>query len=120
MTYNPGQIFEEVEQGAQRLEKAADAYYEAVREYEEAENDFERELTKQIIAIVHESKQAGEKRPPAEDIRKAMALERIPQEVYTRYLTAKANREALKVRYDALKAAVSARQSLLKALGGLG
>ena len=47
-----------------------------------------------------------------------MAHDAIDPEVYAEYLEAKAHNAALSVRYRALAASVSARQSLLKAASG--
>lgn len=115
MTFDPGALMNAVDEGANRLERASEAYHDAVLRYERSEAAYERAFQKQLIVIHHRAKEAKE-RPPAEDLRRALAHEAIDGEVYGEYLEAKAQREALAVRYRALAAAVSARQSLLKAL----
>lgn len=92
--------------------------HEAIERYEVAEAAYEKAVQTQLIAIYHKAKEAGE-RLPAEDIRRALAHQEISNEIYAEFLTTKATKEALQTRYRALSAAVSARQSLLKALGGV-
>lgn len=109
-----------VEDGADRLEKAASAYHDAVKRHEEAEEAYEREMAKARIQADHASlNDENIKRLPSKERRQDMALAAVQREqpdVYTAYFAARAQREALAVRYRALAAAVSARQSLLKAL----
>jgi hypothetical protein len=119
LTFDPGQLMAAVDDGATRLEKAAGAYHDAVLEHERAEALYERDFQKKLLVVYHRAKDSGE-RMPAEDIRRAMAHELVDAEVYADFLEAKAKREALAVRYRALAASVSARQSLLKSLSGVG
>jgi hypothetical protein len=53
---------------------------------------------------------------PAEDLRRAMAHQRIDRKLYGEHLTAQARVEGGKAYLRALTAAVSARQSVLSAL----
>jgi hypothetical protein len=114
-----GVVMAEVEEGAGRLEKAADVMDAATRRYEQAENAYSRAVEVELVRIHHEAKQAGE-RPPAEDLRRALAHAAIEDGIYEEYLAAKAELAARTSRYRALSASVSARQSLLKALSGVG
>jgi hypothetical protein len=107
----------DVEVGAARLEKAADAYSAVVRVYEEAESDYEMAMAAERVRIYEQAKKDGE-RVPAEDLRESLALHAIPENIRLDYSTARANKESAAVRFRALAAAVSARQSLLKALSG--
>src|SRR5690554_5448114 len=104
-----------VDNGAKALEDEAGAYHASVLRYERAEAQYNKALHTQVIKIVHKYKQAGDKLP-AEDVRRALAHESIDPEVYAEYLEAKAQKEATAVRYRALEKALSARQSLLRAL----
>lgn len=113
--FNPGQLIADVEEGAARLEDAAEKLHDATERFETAEADYERAMQTQLIVIYHQAKETGE-RLPAEDIRRALAHQAINSNTYGNYLEAKAEKEALAVKYRALSAAVSARQSLLKAL----
>lgn len=117
--FDPGQIMSEVEAGATRLETAADTYSEIVQEFEEAENAFEMDRAKHRTRIYEEAVTRGDK-VPAEDVRDALSLQAIDPEIRLRYAEARARKEAQAVRFRALLAAVSARQSLLKALGAQG
>lgn len=117
--FDPGALISAVEEGSARLEAAADQLHNAVVKYERAEADYERALQMQLIVIYHRAKESGE-RMPAEDVRNALAHQAINNEIYAEYLSAKAEKEALQVRYRALQASVSARQSVLKALTGMG
>ncbi|MGH2761417.1 MAG: hypothetical protein ACRDLD_02365 [Thermoleophilaceae bacterium] len=119
MSFDPGEVMNAVEDGADRLEKAADAYSDAVKRFEDAQNDYERDFQKQLLVIADRARKAGE-RVPAGDLRSAEAHQKLDSKVYGEYLAAKAEKEALATRYRALAAAVSARQSLLKALGSAG
>ena len=119
LMFDPGQVMSDVEKGATRLETAADEYSKIIQRFEEAENIFEMERAKQRTRIYEEAVQRGEK-VPAEDVRDALSLQAVPQDVRVLYAAAKATKEAQAVRFRALLAAVSARQSLLKALGGQG
>ena len=111
MSFDPGQIMADVENGATRLEKAADVYSKAVERFEEAENVFQMAMAKERTRVfeAHEGKLAA-------DLRNDYALKAIDTEIRTEYAAAKADKEAQAVRFRALAAAVSARQSLLKAL----
>jgi hypothetical protein len=118
--FDPGQVLSEVEEGAGRLEKAADVYSKAVLRFENAEQAYELAMAKLRVTVDLEShKDTG--KLPSQDRRQDTALTLIAAEqpdVYTEYFAAKADKEAQAVLYRALSASVSARQSLLKALSG--
>jgi uncharacterized protein YigA (DUF484 family) len=106
-----------VETGASKLADAADKYHDAVKRFEEAEEEFEREMAKGRLAA--DSQMPGGKLP-SQDRRQDLALtalHREQPEVYVEFFAAKAHKEAVAVKYRALAASVSARQSLLKAAG---
>ena len=111
--FDPGRVMSEVEDGAGRLEKAADTYYAAVKRFEDAEAKYEMAMAIERTKVYeqHDGKIAA-------DLRNDYALKRLDPEVRTEYAAARADKEALTVRFRALAAAVSARQSLLKALQG--
>jgi hypothetical protein len=122
MSLNPGQLMSDVEKGAERLEKAADQYSEAVERFETAEEGYEMAMAKARTIADHASLNDPDiKKLPSKERRQDIALttvQREQPEVYTEFFAAKAHKEALAVRYRALSAAVSARQSLLRALQG--
>jgi hypothetical protein len=120
MSFDPGQVMSEVEEGAARLEKAADVYSKAVLRFEKAEEAFERNLAHARVEadIEHES---AHNKLPSQERRHDLALRAIYEVqpgIYAEYFAAKADKEAQAVLYRALSASVSARQSLLKALSG--
>jgi hypothetical protein len=120
VSFDPGQVMSEVEDSAGRLEKAADVYSAAVERFEEAEQAYELAMAKaRIDADFHISTQTG--KHPSQDRRQDQALRAVQREqteTYTEYFAAKADKEAQAVRFRALAASVSARQSLLRALSG--
>jgi hypothetical protein len=115
--FDPIATLTAVDEGADRLEKAADVVAEAIHRFETAEANYKRAVEKQLLVVHDRAKKAGE-RTPAEDLRTAMAHNAIDPEVYAEYLQAKAHHESVKAKERLLRAAVSARQSLLKATGG--
>jgi hypothetical protein len=114
-----GAVMGAVEEGAARLEAAGDELYKATLRHEDAHNAYERAVEAELVRIHHEAKKAGE-RPPAEDLRRALAHQAIDDTTYQHYLATRAEVAAKDKLYRALAAAVSARQSLLKGLGGMG
>jgi hypothetical protein len=110
----------EVEEGAGRLEKAADVYSKAVLRFEKAEEVYERKMAMARV----EADMAHERRHnklPSQERRHDLALHALyetQEGVCVEYFAAKADKEAQAVLYRALSASVSARQSLLKALSG--
>ncbi len=120
--FDPGRLMAEVERGAQRLEQAAERLYQATMRWEAAEEAYELEAAKYRLQADMTHEEAHSKLP-SQDRRQDMALvalQREQPEVYVEYHAAKAEHEALAVRYRALAASVSGRQSLLKVLGGAG
>jgi hypothetical protein len=115
-SFDPGQVMSDVEEGASRLEKAADVYSKAVLRFETAEEAYELEMAK---ARLRADGQAD--KLPSQDRRQDQALRYVHDlhaDTYVEYFAAKADKEAQAVLYRALSASVSARQSLLKALSG--
>lgn len=114
-SFDPGQVMADVDEGATRLEKAASTYHDAVKRFETAEADFDMAMAKERTRVfeAHDGKLAA-------DLRNDYALMAIDEATRTEYAAARANKEALSVRFRALAAAVSARQSLLRALQGAG
>jgi hypothetical protein len=117
-SFDPGQVMSEVEEGAARLEKAADVYSKAVLRFETAEEAYELEMAK---ARLRADGQGAGGKLPSQDRRQDQALRYVHDlhaDTYVEYFAAKADKEAQAVLYRALSASVSARQSLLKALSG--
>lgn len=117
MTFDPTTVLYEVDQGADRLEKAVDVLTQAIEAYERVEDEYEMAMAVERTKVFHDD---SYDRPPAADVRNDLALQAIPQDLRVRFSEAKAKRESLTFRYRALAAAVSARQSLLKAMGDAG
>lgn len=115
----PGALMNAVEDGASRLEAASDALYAAVKEAGEAERAYEQAFEQELLRIYHDSRRNGE-RMPAEDVRKALAHENVDDGVYAAHLMAKAELAAQEKLFRGIEKAVSARQSVLRALGSQG
>jgi hypothetical protein len=120
MSFDPGQVMSEVEEGAGRLENAADVYSKAVLRFEKAEEAYERAIAYlRVEADISFEDKTG--KLPSQERRHDLALRSLHESktgVYSEYFAAKADKEAQAVLYRALSASVSARQSLLKALSG--
>lgn len=117
-TFDPGQVVSDVETGASRLEDAAEKLYDAEIEWEAAEEAYDSELSKLRLEADFRFFDSHNKMP-SQERRQDMAVKVLQEEradIYIEYHRAKANKEALALKYRALSAAVSARQSLLKVL----
>jgi hypothetical protein len=120
--FDPAATMLAVDEGADKLEAASEVMEAAVMDFENAEEAFELEMAKlrleADLASGEETKD-GKRKLPSQDRRQDVALttlRRDKPEVYTAYFATKAVKEAKNVKYRALAAAVSARQSLLKAV----
>lgn len=111
--FDPLAIMKAVDEGAAKLEKAADTIANAVRDAAECEAAYDEAMEKELIRLYDSAKRAGE-RLPAEDVRTALAHEKVEAGVWAGHLMAKANLAALDKQMKGLSAAVSARQSLLR------
>jgi hypothetical protein len=119
--YDPVATMSAVETGAAKLADAANVYHDAVERFEEAEEAYEHEMavarTKADHASLNDEKI---KKLPSKERRQDIALvwmKREKPDVYAEFFASKAHKEAVAVKYRALAASVSARQSLLKAAG---
>lgn len=111
-----GSLELQVEDGADRLEEAAETLYKATKRFEEAEAKWDRKRLLEIARIYHDCKNEGD-RLPGEDVRTALIMEihgESPE--YLEFIAAKAENEALDKRFRALSASVNARQSVLRRL----
>lgn len=122
-SFDPGRLMRDVDEGANRLELAAEKLHDATLRFETAEEAYDAAMAKLRLQadLVHSGQHDG--KLPSQDRRQDVALtslQRDNTEVYVEYFAAKAEHEALSVRYRALAAAVSARQSLLRVIGGAG
>jgi len=112
---DPATLMGQIDANARALDTAGAELGRAIKAMSEAEFAYDEAFESELLRIYHESKEAHE-RPPAEDVRKAMAHRAIRPTVYAAYLDARAQVDALKAYVRALEASVSARQSLLSAL----
>lgn len=119
-SFDPGRLIRDVDEGASRLEQAADALDTATRQFEELEEQVDLELAK--LRLEADSTHLSEHgKLPSQERRNDIALTALKRDhpvLYSDFFAAKATVEALSVRYRSLAAAVSARQSLLRALEG--
>lgn len=110
-----GQLDQDVEKGAERLEKAADLIYQAVIEAGEAEAKYKAAEMTELKRL--EIEQDG--KMPASDLRQARIFPKLSEEFYT-YVHTKTKQEALEKSTRLHAAVLNARQSLLKARGPYG
>jgi hypothetical protein len=117
---DPGAVMNQVDEGADRLEKAADVYSAAVEKFEELENEVELLLAAYRVEEDADFYKKNGKYP-SQDRRSDKALLMLDEnneQLRVDYAAAKAKKEAQATRFRALTAATTARQSLLKALQG--
>lgn len=108
-----GVLEREIEQGAERLELAADRLYDATKRFEDAEAAWDKKRLLEYARLYHEMNG----KVPGEEVRLGLVLElHGDSDEYLEFIAAKAESEALDKRYRALAASVNARQSLLKRL----
>lgn len=120
--FDPGRLMADVDDGANRLERAAEALHDSTLRWEQAEEEYEAQMAQSRLQadFRHEDEHG---KLPSQDRRQDMAISDMRHQhpaIYLEYFSAKSQHEALQVRYRALAAAVSARQSLLRHLGGTG
>lgn len=111
---SPGPIMAEIVQAAAALDECGRDLREAIAEETAARLEYDRKVEGAKIEVYNKAKRNGE-RPPAEDIRTALA-HRMAEDEYARHLTAKAKVEGLRAWQQSLRASTSARQTLLSTL----
>jgi len=116
---DPGAVTAAVDEGATRLERAAESLHAAVLDAEKASQVYDEAYEKELLRIYDEAKKSGE-RMPAEDVRRALAHHRIESKVYIAHVEAKATLAAQEKLFRGLEKSVSARQSVLKLVGAGG
>jgi hypothetical protein len=114
--FDPGATLKAVDDGAERLEKAAESLHAAVLDAEKASQTYDEAYEKELLRIYDEAKKSGE-RMPAEDVRRALAHHRIESKVYIAHVETKAKLAAQEKLFRGLEKSVSARQSVLKLVG---
>ena len=110
---SPGPIMAEILESARLLDECGRELRGAIEEEADARLHYDRKVEKAKIEVYHSSKKMGE-RPPAEDIRTALAHGMAEAE-YARHLMSKAKVDSLKALQASLRASTSARQTLLSA-----
>lgn len=111
---SPGPIMAEVVASARLLDETGRELREAIEDEAEARLQYDRQVERAKLEVYHEAKKMGE-RPPAEDIRTAIAHGKA-EDAYARQLRAKARVESLKALQASIRASTSARQTLLSML----
>ena len=111
---SPGPIMAEIVESARILDECGLELRAAIEDEADARLQYDRKVEAAKIEVYHKSKKVGE-RPPAEDIRTALAHGMAEVE-YARHLSAKARVEGLKAYQTSVRASTSARQTLLSAL----
>jgi hypothetical protein len=112
---DPARVMLQLDTAARQIDATSKELGQAIKSRADAENEYRRLLEIALIEIKDEHADEG-KRLPAEDLRTAMAHQRIDRTAYATYLTAEAKVNALTAFLRGLSAATSARQSLLSAL----
>lgn len=112
MSLDPGATQVAIDEGAERLEEAADAVHKAITAEGKAEHAWQRA---RLLCLAHLYRDGGGKLP-AQDIREAVAQQEHSEE-WDAYFIAKYQREAVEKSSRLLAAAINARQSLLRARG---
>lgn len=116
MTPERNSLMNALTDSAKALDAASADLASAINDAAEAEQAYQVKIEEYLLKIYDEYK--GEGRPPAEDLRRAMAHSRMKgpgeKKLYGDHLMAKARVAGIKAYMDGLKAATSARQSMLK------
>jgi hypothetical protein len=103
---------EQIENLASEIDTTGKQLAKAIKDASEMRVDYVRAFEGELIKIRDEHKESGE-RLPAEEMRAALAHQRLDRFIYAKHLTAEAHVDALKAYLRALEASTSARQSLL-------
>jgi hypothetical protein len=112
---DPGTVMSQIDADARSLDAASSRLGARIKELVDTEAEYDRSVQSELVRIHHAAKGAGE-RPPAEDIRKALAAQSVDSALYGRYLALQAEVDALKQYVKSRESILSARQSLLSAL----
>jgi hypothetical protein len=110
---SPWELMRQIDEMARSLDSASHSIAEAIIDRGHKETAYRMSFERELIKIKDEY--AGQ-RPPAEDLRRAMAHQRIDKKTYAEYLEADARVAALEAGGRMKRAAVSALQSLLATL----
>ena len=86
---DPGTLMGEIHAAAVAIDNASRAQGQAIRHLAEAERAYERSFQSALLAIRDEALADGQ-RLPAEDLRRAMAHKRVPEDIYAVFLRARA------------------------------
>jgi hypothetical protein len=117
MSFDPGQVMSDVDVAPKKIEAAADLYDAAVNSEAEASLAYDKAFEAELLTIYHEAKRAGE-RMPAEDVRRAIAHDRMDDTLYADHVMTKARAAAADKQLRAALAAGSLLQTKAKALSG--
>lgn len=99
---------------AEALDTSSKAQYHAIIEAAKAEAEFRRAFDTEIVKIKIDADK-GE-RMPAEDVRKALAHDRVDEQLYLDFVQTAAKAEAMKARARGIESAMTGRQSVLRTL----
>jgi hypothetical protein len=112
---DPVSVMAAIDGDARALDAASARLGRAIKEFAEAQRAYDSAVQGELVRIYNAAKEEGG-RPPAEDVRKAQAHQRVDQDVYARFLSLQAQVDALKQYCRSRESILSARQSLLSAL----
>jgi len=109
---NPAIVLEEIAQAREELKNYAAQYSVARKRAVKSELAYERAMAQEITRIYNDT----QPKPPAEDIRKAMAHDRLREKEWENYLIDRAELDSLD---RLLKTAAASLSSLQSELGQL-
>lgn len=93
MDRNVDSLLDELEKSRASLTAMGATYCQVRREKARAQLAYEKAMGKEFLTMLHEANKEG-KRPPAEDMRKAIAHNKIGSDVYSKFLLAEADVDA--------------------------
>jgi hypothetical protein len=112
---SPIVVMEAINHDCRLLDRLGRELADAIRDQATVERDYELAIERVKLELFDEYKSRKE-RLPAEDMRRALAHQRVNPDLYGRFLMARANANALKAHARTVEAALSGRQTLLGVL----
>lgn len=108
----PHHVLSDIQAVRGALQELGSQYTAARRELVTAEIAYEKAIAGAIIVLTDKYKRDGE-RLPAEDVRKALAHNAIDDEVWSKYLEAKAKADSMERMFQVHRSVLSGLQSEL-------
>lgn len=109
------ELMSQIDEGCTRLDRIGRELADAIQAFATTEREYVIAMEQAKLEILHNSR-AKRERPPAEDLRDALAHQQIDPVLYGRWLTGRAEINALRAHARAVEHSLSGRQSLLAAM----